>query len=285
MQTLNNNNNPNSCWPKDWGKKTSIMGILNLTPDSFSDGGDFLSVENAIKKTTEYISNGVDVIDLGAQSTRPGAIEVGSSVEIKRLIPVLKELRSNFPNQLISVDTFNSDVAYEALTNGANWINDVTGGRRDIRILEIASDFNCPFVITHSRGNSQNMNLFSEYNDLINDIISNLNELTEKALNRKIKEKNIIWDPGLGFSKNTKQNITVLKNIFKFKDQGYPILIGASRKRFIGELLKIENPKDRDIGSLAISSFCSFSNIDIVRVHNVELHREILRISDAINRN
>ena len=261
------------------------MGILNLTPDSFSDGGDFLSLTNAIKRTRELISHGVDIVDLGAQSTRPGAVEVGSVVEIQRLIPVLKELKSNFPKQLFSVDTFNSDVAYEALSNGANWINDVTGGRRDKKILDVVADFKCPFVITHSRGNSENMNQLSEYNDLINDIISNLKELTDKALNKKINEKNIIWDPGLGFSKNTKQNITILKNIEKFKIQGFPILVGASRKRFIGDILNIVNPKDRDIGTLAISSFCSQSNIDIVRVHNVELNKQILKISDAIYRN
>ena len=271
-------------WPNNWGKKTCIMGILNVTPDSFSDGGDFLSVDNAIEKTKEYVLNGVDVIDIGAQSTRPGSFEVGSFEEIKRLIPVLKEIRTNFPTQLISIDTFNSEVAYEALSCGANWINDVTGGRRDIEILDIASDFNCPFVITHSRGNSQNMNQLSDYNNLINDIISTLKDLTEKAINKNIKEENIIWDPGLGFSKDTKQNINILKNIFKFKDQGFPLLIGASRKRFIGEILNINNPKDRDIGSLAISCFCSHSNIDIVRVHNAELNRQILKVSDAIYR-
>ncbi len=282
MQIINNNFP--TVWPKNWGKLTSIMGIINVTPDSFSDGGDFLSISNAIKRTREFISNGVDIIDIGAQSTRPGAVEVGSLIEKKRLIPVLKELRSIFPNQLFSIDTFNSEVAYEALSNGANWINDVTGGRRDKNILDVVSEFKCPFVLTHSRGNSQNMNLLSEYTDLTKDIISQLKHLTDKALDRKISEKNIIWDPGLGFSKNTQQNITILKNIDEFKRQGFPLLLGASRKRFIGEILNIENPKDRDIGSLAISCFCSQFNIDIVRVHNVKLHRQILKVSDAIYR-
>jgi len=278
------NNNFPTVWPKNWGKLTSIMGIINVTPDSFSDGGDFLSISNAIKRTREFISNGVDIIDIGAQSTRPGAVEVGSLIEKKRLIPVLKELRSIFPNQLFSIDTFNSEVAYEALSNGANWINDVTGGRRDKNILDVVSEFKCPFVLTHSRGNSQNMNLLSEYTDLTKDIISQLKHLTDKALDRKISEKNIIWDPGLGFSKNTQQNITILKNIDEFKRQGFPLLLGASRKRFIGEILDVKNPKERDIGSLAISCFCSQSNIDIVRVHDVSLNRQILKVSDAIYR-
>ena len=260
------------------------MGILNVTPDSFSDGGDFFSIDKAIKRTREYISQGVDIIDLGAQSTRPGAFEIGSSEEIKRLLPILKEIRTNFPNQLISVDTFHSEVAYETLSSGANWINDVTGGRRDNRILDVVSDFNCPFVITHSRGNSQTMNSLSSYEDLINNIISSLKDLTEKALNKRIEEKNILWDPGLGFSKNTKQNIDILKNIITFKEEGFPLLIGASRKRFIGDLLNIKEPKDRDIGSLAISCFCSYLNIDVVRVHNVKLNSQILKVSDSIYR-
>ncbi len=261
------------------------MGILNITPDSFSDGGDFFLVENAIQKANDLVLQGADIIDIGAQSTRPGALEVGSEEEIRRLIPVLIELRANFPNQLFSIDTFNSEVAYAALSHGANWINDVTGGRRDNRILEIVSEFNCPFVITHSRGNSQNMNLLSKYNDLTNDILLSLKDLTEKALNKNIPESNIIWDPGLGFSKDTNQNIKILRNISKFQEQGFPLLIGASRKRFIGDILRIENPKERDIGSLAISCLCSQNNIDIVRVHNVKINKEILKVSDAIFRN
>ena len=280
---ITNNKKP-SVWPQNWGNKTSIMGILNVTPDSFSDGGDFFSIDKAIKRTREYISQGVDIIDLGAQSTRPGAFEIGSSEEIKRLLPILKEIRTNFPNQLISVDTFHSEVAYETLSSGANWINDVTGGRRDNRILDVVSDFNCPFVITHSRGNSQTMNSLNSYEDLINNIISSLKDLTEKALNKRIEEKNILWDPGLGFSKNTKQNIDILKNIITFKEEGFPLLIGASRKRFIGDLLNIKEPKDRDIGSLAISCFCSYLNIDVVRVHNVKLNSQILKVSDSIYR-
>ena len=122
------------------------MGIINLTPDSFSDGGDFCSIEKVLKQVDNFISNGVDVIDLGAQSTRPGAIEIGAKKELNRLLPYLKIIRKEYPNILISVDTFNSEVAHEALSNGANWINDVTGGRRDEEILDVVSEFNCPFV-------------------------------------------------------------------------------------------------------------------------------------------
>ena len=176
MQELQiiNRKNP---WPKGWGQKTSIMGVINLTPDSFSDGGDLNSSKKVLDQVNHFLNNGVDIIDLGAQSTRPGANEVGSKIEIKRLIPYLKLIRSEYPEILISIDTFNSDVAYEALLNGANWINDVTGGRRDREILNVVSEFNCPFVITHSRGSSQNMNELSNYENVLGEVKFSLENL------------------------------------------------------------------------------------------------------------
>ena len=280
MQTLNNDNS----LPYDWGKKTSIMGILNLTPDSFSDGGDFFDLEKALVQVEKFINYGVDVIDIGAQSTRPGAEEIGSAKEIERLIPILREVRKRFPYVIISVDTFNSDVAFKALLNGANWINDVTGGRRDEEIYSVVSNFDCPFVITHSKGNSQTMSNLTSYQNLIEDIIDSLKILIEKAVSKGVNMNKLILDPGLGFAKNTSQNILVLKNLKKIKKLGYPLLIGASRKRFIGEVLNISNPKDRDIGSLAISCLCSQQNIEIVRVHNVELNYQIIKMADKIFR-
>jgi len=271
-------------WPKDWRRKTSIMGVINLTPDSFSDGGDLNSTSKVLNQVKDFISNGVDIIDLGAQSTRPGAEEVGPREEIKRLIPVLKIIRAEFPEILISIDTFNSEVANEALLNGANWINDVTGGRRDEKILDIVSKFNCPFVITHSRGNSQNMNELNQYKNFLSEVISSLENLINNALEKKISSKNIILDPGIGFSKDLEQNLEVLKNLELFKKLNFPILIGASRKRFIGEILNETNPKERDIGTLAITCLCSQLNIDLIRVHNVKINYQILKVADKIYR-
>ena len=271
-------------WPKDWGRKTAIMGVINLTPDSFSDGGDLNSTRKVLNQVKDFISNGVDIIDLGAQSTRPGAEEVGPREEIKRLIPVLKIIRAEFPEILISIDTFNSEVANEALLNGANWINDVTGGRRDEKILDIVSKFNCPFVITHSRGNSQNMNELNQYKNFLSEVISSLESLINNALEKKISSKNIILDPGIGFSKDLEQNLEVLKNLELFKKLNFPILIGASRKRFIGEILNETNPKERDIGTLAITCLCSQLNIDLIRVHNVKINYQILKVADKIYR-
>ena len=278
---ISNNNNP---WPKGWGQKTSIMGVINLTPDSFSDGGDLNSSKKVLDQVNHFLSNDVDIVDLGAQSTRPGAHEVGSNEEIKRLIPNLKLIKSEYPDVLISVDTFNSNVAYEALINGANWINDVTGGRRDKEILDVVSKFNCPFVITHSRGNSRNMNEFSKYDNVLSEVKCSLEGLINNALEKNISKENIIVDPGIGFSKDINQNLEILRNLDVFKELNLPILIGASRKRFIGEILDEMNPKERDIGTLAISCLCSQFNIDIVRVHNVKLNSQILKVADKIYR-
>ena len=260
------------------------MGIINLTPDSFSDGGEFSSIEKVLNQVDYLISNGVDVIDLGAQSTKPGAIEIGPKKELKRLLPYLKKIKSKYPNIIISVDTFNSEVAYEALSNGADWINDVTGGRRDEEILDVVAAFNCPFVITHSRGNSENMNKLMHYDDLIVNIYDSLSSLTNKAINKKVSKDKIIWDPGIGFSKDTNQNLEILKNIDFFKKFNFPILIGASRKRFIGEILNEPNPKERDIGTLAISCLCSQQNIHLVRVHDVKINYQVLKVADQIYR-
>ena len=283
MQELQiiNKKNP---WPKGWGQKTSIMGVINLTPDSVSDGGELNSSKKVLDQVNHFLRNGVDVIDLGAQSTRPGAKEVGSNIERERLIPYLKLIKSEYPDVLISIDTFNSEVAYEALLNGANWINDVTGGRRDMNILDVVSKFNCPFVITHSRGNSQNMNEFSKYQNVLCDVRSSLDNLIKNALDKNIPKKNLIVDPGIGFSKDINQNLEILKNLNVFKNLNLPILIGASRKRFLGEILNERNPKERDIGTLAISCLCSQFNIDIVRVHNVKLNYQILKVADRIYR-
>ena len=281
MQITNNKNFP---WPDNWGDKTSIMGIINLTPDSFSDGGDLCSIEKVLYQVNNFVCNGVDVIDLGAQSTRPKAKEIGAKKEIKRLIPYLRKIRSEYPNILISIDTFNSEVAHEALSNGANWINDVTGGRRDEEIFDVVSEFNCPFVITHSRGNSQNMNELNNYDDLLSNIADSLESLTNIALSKNVPSDKIIWDPGIGFSKDTNQNVEILKNIDFFKKFNFPILIGASRKRFIGDILNEPNPKERDIGTLAISCLCSQLKIHLVRVHNVKINYQVLKVADRIFR-
>ena len=200
------------------------------------------------------------------------------------MLPILIEIRNNFPDLIISIDTFNSEVAYEALKNGANWINDVTGGKRDKSILDVVADFDCPYVITHSKGNSKTMDKLSFYKYLMEEIINTLQELSEKAINSKVRKDKIIWDPGLGFAKNTDHNISILKNLDRLKSFDFPLLIGASRKRFIGDILNEDNPKKRDIGSLAVSCLCAQKRIEIVRVHDVNLSYQLLKVADKIYR-
>ena len=260
------------------------MGIINLTPDSFSDGGDNFSVDKSLRQVSNFVSSGVDIVDLGAQSTRPGAVEISPQEEIARLIPSLDAIRKNFPDLLISIDTFNSDVALAALEHGADWVNDVTGGRRDAELINVVSRFECPYVLTHSRGNSQTMNSLNIYDDLLKEIIESLLESTNYALEKKVSRDKIIWDPGIGFSKDTIQNIEVLKNLNQLKEFGYPILIGASRKRFIGDILNEKDPKERDVGTLAVTSLCAQIHIHAVRVHNVRLNSQFLKIADNLFR-
>ncbi len=245
------------------------MGVINLTPDSFSDGGRFLGVGSAISCAKEHLAEGADVLDLGAQSTRPGALMVGEKEELKRLIPALKAIRDRFPEALISVDTFLSKVAYKALEAGADWINDISGGRHDPDVLKVVSEFGCPYVITHSRGDSKSMNELNSYKSLVNDVFSELNTLTENAIQVGINPSKIIWDPGLGFAKDTNQNLTLLSNLERFTSGSYPILVGPSRKRFIGDILRKEDPLERVWGTAAVVCRCVQAKVSMVRVHDV----------------
>jgi len=258
------------------------MGVINITPDSFSDGGQFTEVEAALKRAECMIDEGVDVIDLGAQSTRPGASQVSADDEVKRLMPVLLGVRSKFPKIITSIDTFYSVVAQKALVAGADWINDISGGRNDPNILDVVAQAKCPYILTHSRGNSTTMNQLSDYNDVTNDVIKELKISTQAALIKGVHHENIIWDPGLGFAKNTQHNLTILKDLELFKSCGYPLLIGASRKRFIGDVLDEPNTVKRIWGDIAVACRCSQANIELIRVHEVNPIKKALVMADQL---
>ena len=246
------------------------MGIINITPDSFSDGGSFLQLDKALARAHELISDGADILDLGPQSTRPGAHEIGPDEEIKRLSPILLSIKKAFPEILISVDTFHSEVATFALNNGAKWVNNVTGGRRDPRILEVISESGCPFVLTHSRGNSLTMDKLANYTNVVLEVRDSLLRKTELALNIGVKPEQIILDPGLGFAKTHEQNILLIKDIDIICRTGFPVLIGPSRKRFIGHIIHEDDPLKRIWGTVAIACKCVERNVDIIRVHDVK---------------
>ncbi|HRD41505.1 MAG TPA: dihydropteroate synthase, partial [Prochlorococcaceae cyanobacterium AMR_MDS_5431] len=208
-----------------WGKQTYLMGILNITPDSFSDGGESFDLSIALSQAHSLIEQGAQVIDLGAQSTRPGAEEVGPTVEQERLLPVLETIRLKYPEVIISVDTFHSEVAQVAIEKGANWINDISGGRRDSELLRVVASSDCFYVLTHSRGYSQNMNRLVKYCNITLEVKQELLRATERAIRLGVSPEKIIWDPGLGFAKSTSQVICLLRSLPLLKSEGFPILI------------------------------------------------------------
>lgn len=274
--------NNNTIWPSGWGQRTAVMAIINITPDSFSDGGKYLIEEEALKRALMSIKDGADVIDLGAQSTRPGANIISPDEELKRLLPILKSIRSKLPNSIISVDTFHSSVAEKALEEGADWINDVTGSKYDKRMVDVLSSGNFPYVLTHSKSNNKTIHSQAEYNNVVEDVYQSLIELTDNAISKGIREKNIIWDPGIGFSKNREHNIQILTNIDKFSGGNFPLIIGASRKRFIGEIINEKNPLKRNAGNISVVCKCVASNVDMVRVHDVKETIQTIRLANEL---
>lgn len=258
------------------------MGIINITPDSFSDGGLSFDHKNAMINIQNLIEAGADIIDIGAQSTRPGAKLLSLNEEIKRLFPLLNNLRREFPNQYFSIDTYNSNVAMKALDAGIDLINDISGARFDKNILKVIRDYDCPYVLTHSRGNSSTMNELCNYSDVVKDVIIELNSKTKLLIDYGINRSNIIWDPGIGFAKNTSQNLKLLKNLEQFSEYGFPLLVGASRKRFIGEITNVIEPRERYIGTSLVVARCLQAGVSIVRVHNVKEAKETLLMSRAL---
>ena len=269
-------------WPIGWRDRTCVMGVLNVTPDSFSDGGRYLDPALAEKQALKLIKQGADVLDIGAQSTRPMSPDVGSEEEIRRLKPVLALIRRTNPDVLISVDTYHSDVAEMSLNMGADWINDVTGGRNDPNILKLSAETKCPYILTHSRGNSITMDNLTNYNDVVKDVYQGLLRRTEIALNSGIKPHQIIWDPGLGFAKTNEQNIDIIRHIELICSEKFPVLVGPSRKRFIGDLLNQPNPELRIWGTVAIACRCQLAKVAMIRVHDVDAIYQTLSMARAI---
>ena len=258
------------------------MGVINITPDSFSDGGRFIHLDAAVQEAKRQLLQGADVLDLGAQSTRPGAIEVGAEEECRRMLPALSTIRSHFPEVLISVDTFLAPVAAAALEAGASWINDVSGGRRDPELLRVVADAGCPVVLMHSRGNSQTMDGLTDYDDVMQEVKAGLIERTDAAINAGVKQEQIIWDPVLGFAKTHVQNLQLLKDLEQLTREPIPLLVGPSRKRFIGAVLDEPKPKARLWGTAAVACRCAQAGVAVVRVHDVGPIAQTLRMAATL---
>ncbi len=267
----------------EWGKRTYIMGILNVTPDSFSDGGDYHVLDKAIAQAENMIAEGADIIDIGGQSTRPGAEQITVTEELNRVIPIVEALRKR-SDVIISVDTTRAEVAQKAIEAGADLINDISGATFDSNMLSVIANLEVPIILMHIKGTPVNMQSMTNYQDLIKEVKDFLLERIEIALKLGIKKEHLIIDPGIGFAKNYEQNITILRNIASFKQLGYPVLIGTSRKSFIGQILQQPQPKDRVWGTAGSCSYAIVQGADILRVHDVAIMTDVAKVTDTIHR-
>lgn len=257
----------------DFSKKSLIMGILNATPDSFSDGGKFNSVDSALEHALQMVEDGADMIDVGGESTRPGYEKVEDEEEIARVVPVIQAIakRVSVP---ISIDTYKAAVAEKAIEAGAHIINDIWGAKADPGMAEVAAHYNVPIILMHNRDNKN-------YQNLIPDMIADLYESVSIAKAAGVKDEKIILDPGVGFAKNFEHNLEVMRNLDKFTSLGYPVLLGTSRKSFIGQVLDLP-PAERMEGTGATTCVGIQNGCKIFRVHDVLENARMARMMDAI---
>ncbi|MDW7738582.1 MAG: dihydropteroate synthase [Bacillota bacterium] len=259
------------------GKRTLVMGILNVTPDSFSDGGQFSAIDEAIKQAYKMALEGADLIDIGGESTRPGSEQVSAEEELRRIMPVIIALKRDKDFILpISVDTYKAAVAEKALSAGVDMINDVWGLKADSELGKVTAHYDVPICLMHNRNDTN-------YNDLIFDILTELTDSIEIALEAGVRDENIIIDPGIGFGKDLQQNLEVMHNLGDFCKLGYPLLLGTSRKSMIGKTLNLP-VDDRLEGTAATVALGISAGADIVRVHDVKQMRRVAVMADAIIR-
>ena len=254
-------------------EKTYVMGILNVTPDSFSDGGSYTSIDKAMEQTEKMIQQGADIIDVGGESTRPGHVQIGDEEEIKRVVPVIREIKKKFDIP-VSIDTYKSVVAKAALEAGADLLNDIWGFRYDEKMAELAAEYDMPVCLMHNRDNL-------DYDDFMEDVKKDLQISLDIAEKYGVKKENIMLDPGVGFGKTYEQNLMVMNHLEEIVDMGYPVLLGTSRKSVIG--LTLDLPVDeREEGTLATSVLGAIKGCQFVRVHDVEKNVRALKMTDAI---
>lgn len=258
-------------------KKTQIMGILNLTPDSFSDGGKFIELNDAIDHLNQLIKDGADIIDIGAESTKPYSTGVDTKTQLERLEPVLKYIQENNINTTISIDTRSAEVAEKCIKLGANIINDVSGLEHDDLMAETIAKYpNVKIIIQHSKGSPATMQDNPEYNNLIDEIYVSLKNKIDYALSKGIKKENIIIDAGIGFGKTKEHNLEIIKRWKEFTTLDCPVLLGLSRKSLLG--MPDATNEEKDIYTLALNSILINENIDYIRVHNVKIHKQFQNI-------
>jgi dihydropteroate synthase len=265
----------------DLGRRTHIMGILNMTPDSFSDGGQFASVDHALAHAHEMVAAGADIIDIGGESTRPGAEPVSEDEELRRVIPIIKRLSAELPVP-VSVDTYKSSVAEKALEAGASMVNDISGLRFSPDMAKVVADSGAAIVIMHIKGTPRDMQQNPEYSDVVEEITNFFEQRIHVAVKAGVNPEKIVIDPGIGFGKNLMHNLALLKRLDEFKGLGRPIMLGTSRKKFIGTVLDIPLPEQRVIGTAATVAFGIERGATIVRVHDVAHMVQVARMTDAL---
>ena len=259
-----------------------LMGILNLTPDSFSDGGKFQSVENALHEAHRMVEEGADLLDLGGESTRPGAFEITAEEELNRILPVLKSLRKKIEIPL-SIDTTKPEVARVCLEEGADIINDVSGLKDSgPEMANAVRDFGAGLILMHRRGTPQTMQTLAHYQDVVNEVMEELRVSLENALAAGLSEDQLVIDPGLGFAKTAEQNLEILKHLEKFHSLARPVLLGPSRKSFIGKITGREIG-EREFGTAAVVALAVAKGVQILRVHDVKSMRDAVRMAHAIS--
>lgn len=279
----------------EWGRRTYVMGILNVTPDSFSGDGlaEVADVGASVMgRAVAFVAAGADVLDIGGESTRPGSIPVTAEEELARVVPAVRAARAAVTDALISVDTYRAEVAEAALDAGADWVNDVWGLRMDPRMASLVADRGCPVVIMHNRSKPKDVAQEArlggryvgvQYDDLLSDVKRELAEQIDIALAAGIRPEQIILDPGIGFGKTVEQSLELLDRLDKVKGMGFPVLIGSSRKSFIGYTLGLP-PDQRLEGTAATVAIGIARGADIVRVHDVATMVRVARMTDAIVR-
>ncbi len=265
----------------DLGLRTHVMGILNATPDSFSDGGRFAAADRALGHAREMASAGADVIDIGGESTRPGASPVPEDEELRRIIPLIERLSAELPTP-ISVDTYKSSVAQKALRAGASIVNDISGLRFSPDMAKVAAEYDAGVVIMHIKGTPRSMQQNPVYTDVVDEIMAYLEEGIEIAVRAGVDREKVMIDPGIGFGKTLEHNLTVLNRLDEFRALGRPIVLGASRKKFIGTVLNVPVPEERAFGTAAAVALGIERGANMVRVHDVAGMAQVARMTDAI---
>lgn len=280
----------------DWGSRTYVMGILNVTPDSFSGDGIITkgdAVDFAVQQAAEFLEHGADILDVGGESTRPGSAPVNAEEEMERVIPVIDALHTNFPNAIISIDTYKARVAEAAIRAGAHIINDVWGFRADSEIASVAAKYKTPVILMHNRSNPASVEvreklggtyLGAEYDDLLEDVKRELLVSVEIAKKDGVQENVILLDPGIGFGKTREHNLELINRLGEIRALGYPILLGTSRKSFIGFTLDLP-PDQRIEGTAATVAVGITRGADIIRVHDVKEMARVAKMTDAMVRN